>query len=790
MKINSNKDSGRSIYNKSKPLQKISQKKKYANDKEWFKDNVDFFASLSNLNIDSFYDDRHDHKRELYDWYNNIIPERYFKYVNNKLNSSNSEYRNFPAKIRPYTLLRSNIDILLGEYRDKPFNYHVKVTNDDAVNLMEKALHQDTVKMLHQMFINELNQYDSVDTGIPSEQVETPEEIETRYRMSYKDERAVQGQAALDYIVEETYMKEKLNDMYKHWSITGEAYSYKEVRHDEVNYEVVSPLEFEFDNNAKYVEDGEWCVRRYFMSLSQIIDKFYNELSGSDIDSLESEYTTAYYLPNLYNQLEDTFDDSNSIEVFHVCWKTYKKIGILTYIDEFTGEEQKIEVDESYRLSKEEKELGFTIKWYWITEVCEGYRLNNANNEIYLQLRVLPYQRNKFNMLSSCKLPYNGRKYSNTHSNNISILKLGIDYQILFIIILYQIELTLAKNKGKILLLDKNVIPNKGNWDEEKFVYWAEALGYGFIDRNQVGADKSFNQYQAIDMSTLAHVSELIQILEYIKKLWDDTIGMSPQRKGNISNSAGLGTTNRAVYQSSIVSQEISHKFDEFVKRDLRGLLDISKFAWREGKKSLHISNNMRNIILSTDENYMFSEFAIFATNTNNEKDKLMNLQQYAQAFAQNGESPLTILEIMKANSLSQVESILNDMEYRQTKKAQQEYESQSQLIEQENQIKVQFEEYKNTFEINKMNAEYDRKERIELIKGQLNQLSFQNTIDANNNGVADSLEFMSQVNDMDSKEKDRMLKREELQSKERIENKKAETALRIAKENKNKYDK
>jgi hypothetical protein len=71
--------------------------------------------------------------RILYLAYNLQLPDSYFHYVTNPLNSSNADYQNWPARLRQYSIIRPNITLLEGEYDKRPFSFTVKVNNSDAV---------------------------------------------------------------------------------------------------------------------------------------------------------------------------------------------------------------------------------------------------------------------------------------------------------------------------------------------------------------------------------------------------------------------------------------------------------------------------------------------------------------------------------------------------------------------------------------------------------------------------------------------------------------------------------
>ena len=54
------------------------------------------------------------------------------------------------------------------------------------------------------------------------------------------------------------------------------------------------------------------------------------------------------------------------------------------------------------------------------------------------------------------------------------------------------------------MLMEMNTIPKRHGWDEEKFMYYADAMGFAFIDstaEGKSGERVTFNQYQVLDMS-------------------------------------------------------------------------------------------------------------------------------------------------------------------------------------------------------------------------------------------------------------------------------------------------
>ena len=79
------------------------------------------------------------------------------------------------------------------------------------------------------------------------------------------------------------------------------------------------------------------------------------------------------------------FDDIEDINVWHCCWKSFKKIGFVSYIDPETGMVDELQVDESYQVTGTE----LNVEWTWIIEVWEGYRVGE---DLYIGIQPLDYQ--------------------------------------------------------------------------------------------------------------------------------------------------------------------------------------------------------------------------------------------------------------------------------------------------------------------------------------------------------------------------------------------------------------
>ena len=662
--------------------------------------------------------------RLFYLAYNLQLPESYFHQVTNPLNSTNPNYRNWPGRIRNYSIIRPNIDLLEGEYEKRPFSFTIKVNNPDAVNIAQDKEYQALLSTLEQMFINEINQRGQ-DSGVPTQEVELPPKIKAKFQSTYRDERAIMGEAALNILMDDLALEELFKKLFKDWLIAGETYSYKGMRGKDLIIERVSPLDIDFDKapDTDYVEDGQWVVRRFYMTVADVIDNWHDELKEKELIKLNENvgdysFKTSGFANTGGIREEDDLKRSK-IVVYHVCFKYQTKIGILSYPNPMTGEMEEIEVPDTF---VPDTAAGESVEWFWYNEVWEGYKIGLGADDIYVGIQPLEMQRNKINNHSKCKLPYNGKKFSDLHAQNLSVVEMGMPYEIMYRILHFKLEMTIAKSKGKILLLDKNVIPKGQGWTDEKFFYWSEANGWGLIDRTQVGADRSFNQYQVVDLSLYEHIANLIELMQMFKEEWDDLLGISRQRKGKTEASETATGVQSAVYNSSVISERTFSRFDEFVQRELAGLLDYSKLAWREGHKRLWFSDDTRNTMLDIDPvKFSETEYGVFVSRSPRDLQNLELVRSQIQAFAQNNMAPSTVVDVVRARSLSRLHQILKEKEA-ESIQAQMEAQRQQQLTEAEvgerlEMIKGQFLELEGIIKERLIHVEYDRKEDVEMLK-------------------------------------------------------------------------
>ena len=683
------------------PRQKLPLRQKT---KDWREKCVEAFIDLSNSGIG--HSNRKDDIKILYDYYNGVIDEADYNYV---LKPYGKSRKNFPSEMRNYPIIKPIIDLLLGEKSKRPLNYTVTVQNADSVSIKEQAKTDAIYKNLQLHFLQSV-QNQGLDVGAdPEQEIELPKHIADMFDMSYVDNRAVLGQQALNYIMQDQEVYDKIQKAWFHYLVAGEVYTHRGVRNGEPFYEVLNPIDvdYDLDPDLEFVEDGDWALVRKYVHPSTVIDHYYDSLTEQQVMELEEPRHHENDIGFLY--ANNSGKDANAyrnrlVEVTNVYWKSRKKIGFLSYMDMDTGAIEEVEVDESFRMPRELRDSGAKLQWLWVNEVWEGTRIDGR---FYVNMNPIANQRISLDNPSTCKLPINGRRYSDVNSANISLVKLGIPYQLNYNIYKYRLELAIARSKDIIAQFDINMIPKK--WDMDKFMYYVEGTGIAWVDYNKEGIQLNPQHQSVLDMS-IKTIQQYITLLESILVEWEKISGVSRQRQGEIGAYEGKASSQQAILQSSHITEDLFRKFERLEQRDFQALLDYSKEAWHTGKKTMYVMPDGTTDFLDINSlEHMESNYGIYVSDAGKDQEKLTNLKSLTQAMMQNGAKPSVIAEMLDSDSFTQIKKNLKSAE-----KAQEELEAAQQQAQQE-QAQQQMEAAQMQQEAEGLEREKDRQKDIEI---------------------------------------------------------------------------
>jgi hypothetical protein len=630
-----------------------------------------------------------------YGLYNSEYDEKDLKYVTNPFKVEDG----FPAKVQNFNIIRPKIDLLIGEESKRPWDPRVIQTNPDVVTQL-----QDKKKEL-------LMQYIQAEVGIQKDdqgQPVTPKEIEKYMKYNYKTIAEETAYHALNYLRQKLNLDNEFLKGWKDGLLSTEEIYYVSVMNGEPMFERVNPMNCDYDKDPdiEFIEDGDWFVRYMQMSPANIYDRFFDIMEESDLDRMLEYAGEGHFASSILDTKNPPLRDSvtkkyisagtqvdlNLIDVYHGVWRSYKKIGFLKYADE-SGQEHETVVSEEYVASPEEQ-----IEWDWIPEVWEGYKIGS---DIYIGMGPVEYQHTSIDSISSRKLPYCGIIYNNTNTQPKSLVGLMKPLQYMYIILWYRLELALARDKGKVINMDITQIPRGLGISVDQWMHYLTAAGVNFINPYDEGWDvpgreggkpASFNQITAIDLSMQDIVAGYIGLMVKIEDMIGEISGVSKQRQGQIQRTELVGNVERAVVQSSHITEPLFWYHNQAKKNAVTMLLNVAKHAWKEtpGKSIHYVLNDAERIFLNIEDDFLYSDLDIFVGDNTKQNRDIEAIKTLLQPAMQNGATLLEAAEILSTENLSQIKLKLQEIEERKQMLQSQQAKMESDQIQIENELKME----------------------------------------------------------------------------------------------------
>lgn len=777
------------LYNSAFPRQKLPLSKK---GKKWQEDCVNYIIGEGNVtsggNSTSYYGEL----QTYYNLYNSIFDEKDFKSITNPFKVEDG----FPATPHDFNIIRPKVDLLIGEETKRPLNFRVIRTSQEATSEMQEKEKQMILQYIEaaitaKMSPEEAQQFQE---QLQSGEIMPPEQIAKYMDKDYKD--IVENTAYHSL----TYLREKLdldNEFIKGWKdglISGREIYYVGVLNAEPYAERVNPICFSYDKSPdlEFIEDGSWCCRKMRMPITEVYDRYYDKLEEKDLDKLEEMIgsTPGRNLGDrspvdmgiqlrIYDNPIFEGSGKSLVNVWHCCWKSFKKIFYVTTTDD-AGQPQINIVDETYQPVGNE----VSIEPDWIIEVWEGYR---AGSDLYFGIQPIEYQHVSIDNPNSQKLPYCGAIYSNTNSKPRSLVSILKPLQYMYIVLWYRLELAIARDKGKVVNMDITQIPKSMNISPAKWMHYLSSVGVNFINPyeegwnipgREGGKPAQFNQITALDLTMSNVIAEYIQLMDKIEELAGTISGITQQREGAVSTSEMVGNVERSVVQSSHITEPLFWVHNQCKRRVLNMLLNTAKGAWEEtGKQKLqYIFDNGERAFLDITPKFYYEDMDVFVSDTSKDLENIQKLQQLIQPAMQNGASLLEAAEILTNDNFNIIKQKLKDMQTRQEQIQQQQQEAEAQQQQQLQQMQNESKQQELMLQEAQMDLQryqIDQDNQTKIAVAQINAYRGTEDMDQNDNGIPDVAELGKQALEQQKINQEAYNKRYEAKQKREIEDQK-----------------
>ncbi len=504
----------------------------------------------------------------------------------------------------------------------------------------------------------------------------------------------------------------------------------------------------------------------------------------------------------------------NDLDVMHCEWRSQRKYGFLSYFDE-DGDPQEMLVDESFDIPKTASKVKYSdkygnnktkyvwivedvpyeLEWMWLPEVWEGTRIMG---DIYVNLRPKPYQSRSLYNPFKVKLGYHGLVYNAMNAPNTSLMDRGKSFFYLYLITMHKMKEIMAKDMPPLTMIDMSMIP-KTLTEEQWLYYYKQGLGFYDPNQNNEGNPGQISGQKGpafeVARSSMQHVNNYIEVLAYLDSQISDVMGVSREREGGASASAAVTNAQQNITQSTHITEILFQAHSSLWEQILTSLIETAQLCYKDNPKKMPVvlDDMSRSIIeMMPDNGLTDPELGVFITDDPNDAQGLRDLRQMAMSFAQNGNSISDIAKLFRSTSMEALEREFEELE--KARQLTQQAMEQQQLQSQEamNQANIEAQDRQHGYRM----EEIDRKGYWDLQKAQLTSLGIDEggneetilaqtelalkqaeighkmTLEERNTANAERSqaheELKTQV-ELQEKEKDRQLKRDELKSKEKI---------------------
>lgn len=753
-----------------------------------------------------------------YDLINGVI---HMEDVARYINPENLSMNFIPDKIQHYPIINSKINTLRGEEAARVFDWRAIVTNPNGISKIEEAKKAEFFQSIQQIV-----ESPDLDQTQAENQMRDMKEY---FDYDWQDFREIAANELLRHYSKEQNFKQIFNNGFVDACVNNVEGYQCGIAGGEPFLVKINPMKLRSYRSgySNRLEDADILAYEDYWSRGKIFEVYYDQLSQKDIKKLtddvpnyggESPLGAAgnvnealqFYgedgvleegvlgLNGALDELDELeggigssllpYDLVGNIRVVQVWWKSLRRIYKVKSFDPETGEEVLDFYPETYVPDEDAGEVATPL---WINEMWQGTKIGD---DIYVDIHPCLVQHNSISNPSRCHSGIVGTVYNINESRPYSLVDMMKPYSYLYDAVHAKLVDLIATNWGKLLELDLALKPK--NWEVEKWIYFAR--------KNKVLIKDSFNEGSRgaamgklagglnnaskgyIDADWGQSIQNYINILQWSKDAMSDLVGINRQREGNTYNRETVGGIERAVLQSSYITDWLFQQHDDTKRRALECFLEYAKAALRGRSKKFQyiLSDNSRRIMEIDGDQFAENDYGIVIDNSMDSQKLESQIEAIGQAALQNQYRFSSILKLYTAASLQEKIRIIEHAEKEMQEQQAQTQQAEQQLAQQQIQAQMQ----QKQMEIDNKNAlaELDAQTKIQVAEINSRAEYMRLGIYAEENDeelVHDKLEVDREKlrNEILKLDKEFKFKEKELKVKKELEEKKMATQKEIA---------
>lgn len=474
----------------------------------------------------------------------------------------------------------------------------------------------------------------------------------------------------------------------------------------------------------------------------------------------------------------------NFLRVSTIYWKSQRKVGHLTKIKD-TGEVLTDIVDEAYKISdaavynntlirnrtKDTLIFGEHIDWIWINEVWGAVKIGpnyptywNMGADTNLQPMYIGIDQNKpaplkfqfkgDNNLYGCKLPVEGAIFSDYNTKSMSLVDLMKPHQISYNIVNNQISDILADELGTVVLLDQNALPKHSlgeDWGKGNYAKAYVAMKNFQVlpfDTSLTNTENAINfqHFQKLDLEQSNRLMSRVNLANYFKQQAYEVVGLNPQRMGQqLGRQTATGVEENLNASYAQTETYFTQHCDYLMPRVHQMRTDLAQF-YNSTKASTRLQ-----YVTSTEDSVNFQingtdllarDLNIYATTKASIRNVVEQLKRLALNNNTTGATIYDLGNVMMADSIGEVSSVLKGIEEKNNAARQQQQQQEMQRIEMEKQAALQ----ERQLVIDAQAMENEKNRRKDILVAEIRSAGFGAMQDINKNETSDYVDFLKET--------------------------------------------
>lgn len=823
-------------FNNYEDFMVLSDKKKRANNFKIAKKVIDYYCELISVDkarCDKF-DENYELHRGSWSNIERLSPSVNMSLQNETITLGGGSLRHYPRlnivsnAITGEIIATPLITIIRDNSAKARTSREEARVNSLRTSLMDKYYEPKRKKIMQEIYsqvgINNISSLSQEDTAKLEQEVNkrTQEQTSDDFLESLEKTRTPDEQIAqiyMNHLKDKLKLKEVFDLGGEDAVVTGEFYYKVGMRYNEPTIKTLNPkwVCWGGSEGVSKVQDAEYAGYTTYRTLPDILSEhaidfesstlkdiinLYTPIPGSknnnyELDDIDKEVTDILASnPELQDPKSESFinpktrEGQSKLQNLYAIAGHYRKVGhgiketyvtfrwtrkakLVMSINQKTGEEDIRIEDEHYTLDK----LSGDIRQVKIAlpQVWEATILGEGSNRVYINVGPLPFQYNNINNAFDVKLPIFGGTTNTVHNNakNSSFVDLGKPLQFRYNVLMKKMEEYEATDIGKVIFGTVNIKPDGWSWGE-----WYQSIFVGKFGPLNTNYDSMTAQdrkpFYVEDLSRVSDISATIEKLIVVERQMIQSMHYSPEKIGQISPYSTNQNTQAAVLGTDKQLYKFRNKLRQAKKEVLNYLLNVTFIAYNKNdyRKNMLLDDYMRTYLEEQVEPFALNEFELYVVDDFKESERLEQMRQLGLAIIQNGGSSKDIAAIMRAESLGEVEDLLEVSDRRLEKRQQIEHSRKMELLESNKQVIQLQEKMRQEF----LALENERERQTKLEMANINSFLLAKANDINENNSPDSLEralLQIESDERQLSEKldvQKLLKREEFENRLEIE--------------------